>query len=1174
MYLSRLEIFGFKSFPQKISIEAGSGVTAIVGPNGCGKTNVVDAIRWCLGEQSAKTLRSEKMEDVIFNGTKGEKPLSLAEVSLIFSNEDGQLAVEYNEVSVTRRLFRSGESEYLLNNRACRLKDITDLFLNTGLGADSYSMIEPRMIETILSEDRSIRRSLFEEAAGVAKYRQQKKTAERRLESTNEDLLRLQDIVEEVEKKLRSLKRQSSKAKVYDRFLQELKELDLKLAAWDNLRLTREQEKLTSQIKVLQQRRGEMQQQLDEQENSISRARECLEGNEEQIAGVQTRIGIVSEEIQKMENRLAVIRERRSGLEQAMQRREGEIKGLLAAINGLEAQSKGHQNSQEQASASLASMTEQVKHREAELLRLESSLTSAKLALGEARHELMEALKKESEGKEQIAILLNRQETSIKESARLAAERQALLQEIEQRVQKLSGLLEQVAVERKALEVLAEERTRLRIKSKEAQDELLLLNNQLAQNGSYLSGLEKEQELLAGLNKRYEGYGQGAQHLLAKKGELGTEIFPLAEMIQVEPGYQQAIEAALGEKLQWLAVPNLQAMKRAGQMLKDDKAGKATLIPASSFVPGSESRPVKILGTRGWAADFIKCSSQYVPMLAALLDKTAVVENSEDIFALGRENPGLTLVSLEGEKMDQSGALFTGGMPQGQFGLLERNQRIEQLGREIAASRQELQIKTSQIQSLRVKSSDLAKRSEEVDKEAERHQKMLLDSERQQAGLAADEERGRQRVGEVSGLLEAALAGSDQLGLELKALQEGFLESSENNRDESQLLAMREQEVQTLEQERNRKASGVNALKLELSEQNARIEGIKRELEETERRKNESLERIQALRAEDESSFGSMAQLQQEAESLNVELEKQSALRKSAMSQREEFQKQSQKSLAELKSAEESMHKVRREHEDLQQQLSRSQIELGSLNNEYDNLAQRMQAEYQTGLAGLPQPEEFDENASRTRTDDLKLKLKKLGPINFAAFEELNAEEERYGFLSKQREDLLTAKQDLLVSIAKIDETARAMFTETLEGIKKGFVQIFQRLFIGGEAEIRLSGSEDPLEAELEILATPEGKSMKSITLLSGGEKTLTATALLFGIYLVKPAPFCVLDEIDAPLDDANIQRFCTMLKDFSAGTQFMVITHNKRTMEAADRLYGVTMEQPGISKLVSVKFD
>jgi chromosome segregation protein len=485
-----------------------------------------------------------------------------------------------------------------------------------------------------------------------------------------------------------------------------------------------------------------------------------------------------------------------------------------------------------------------------------------------------------------------------------------------------------------------------------------------------------------------------------------------------------------------------------------------------------------------------------------------------------------------------------------------------------------MQTKTSQIQSLRAKSADLAKRSEEVDRETEKHQRMLLDSERLQAGLAADEERSRQRIGEVSGLLETVLAGSDQLGRELNALQDGFLESSENNRDESQLLTLREQEVQGLEQERTQKVAEVNAQKLGLSELNARAEGIRRELEETESRKNESLERIQDLRAEDENSFGSMAQLQQEAESLNVELEKQSSLRKSAMSQREEFQKQSQRSLSDLKTAEEGMHKVRREHEDLQQQLSQSQIDLGSLNNEYDNLAQRMQAEYQTELAGLPQPEEFDENAARTRTEDLKLKLKKLGPINFAAFEELNAEEERYGFLSKQREDLLTAKQDLMTSITKIDETARAMFLETLEGIKKGFVQIFQRLFIGGEAEIRLSGSEDPLEAEIDILATPEGKSMKSITLLSGGEKTLTATALLFGIYLVKPAPFCVLDEIDAPLDDANVQRFCKMLKDFSVSTQFMVITHNKRTMEAADRLYGVTMEQPGISKLVSVKFD
>lgn len=1174
MYLSRLEIFGFKSFPQKITIEAGSGVTAIVGPNGCGKTNVVDAIRWCLGEQSTKTLRSEKMEDVIFNGTKGEKPLSMAEVSLIFSNEDGQLAVEYNEVSITRRLFRSGESEYLINNRTCRLKDITDLFLNTGLGADSYSMIEPKMIETILSEDRTIRRSLFEEAAGVAKYRQQKKTAERRLESTNEDLLRLQDIVEEVEKKLRSLKRQSSKAKIYERFLQELKELDLKVAAWDRLRLSQKQEELAAQINILQQRRGEMQQQLDEQENSIGRARECLEQNEEQITEVQNRIGLVSEEIQKIENRLAVIRERRSGLEQAMQRREGEIKALLAAINRLEARSKEHQSAQEQNSGSLASMTELVKGREAELLRLESGLTSAKLALGEARHELMEALKKESEGKEQIAILLSRQESATRESARLSEEQKALQQEIEQRAQKLSGLTEQVAVERKALEVLAEERSRLRLKSKEAQDELLLLNNQLAQNGSFLSGLEKEQELLSGLNKRYEGYGQGAQHLLSQKNELGAEIYPLAELIQVEPGYQQAIEAALGDKLQWLVVPDLQAVKRAGQMLKDAKAGKATLLPAGSFAFGSGPRPEKIPGTRGWAADFIKCPPQYLPLFAGLLEKTAIADNDTDIFTLSQANPGLTLVSLEGEKLDRTGALYTGGMPQGQFGLLERNQRIEQLGEEISVSRQGMQTKTAQIQALRAKSADLARRSEEVDRETEKHQRMLLDSERLQAGLAADEERSRQRMGEVSVLLEAVLAGSDQLGRELNALQDGFLESSENNKDESQLLALREQEVQALEQERTQKAADVNAQKLELSELNARAEGIRRELEETESRKNESLERIQDLRAEDENSFGSMAQLQQEAESLNVELEKQSSLRKSAMSQREELQKQSQRSLSDLKNAEEGMHKVRREHEDLQQRLSQSQIDLGSLNNEYDNLAHRMLSEYQAELSGLPQPEEFDESAARTRIDGLKLKLKKLGPINFAAFEELNAEEERYGFLSKQREDLLTAKQDLMTSITKIDETARAMFLETLEGIKKGFVQIFQRLFIGGEAEIRLSGSDDPLEAEIEILATPEGKSMKSITLLSGGEKTLTATALLFGIYLVKPAPFCVLDEIDAPLDDANVQRFCTMLKDFSASTQFMVITHNKRTMEAADRLYGVTMEQPGISKIVSVKFD
>jgi len=402
MYLSRLELFGFKSFPQKITLEIGSGITCIVGPNGCGKTNVIDAIRWCLGEQSTKMLRSDKMEDVIFSGARDEKPLSMAEVSLIFSNQDGQLPVEYSEVSVTRRLFRSGESEYLMNNQVCRLKDIVDLFLNTGLGADSYSLIESKMIDTILSEDPSIRRSLFEEAAGVAKYRLQKRTAQRRMEATTEDLLRLQDIVGEVEKRLRSLKRQASKARVYDKFNQELKDIDLKVAAIDRDRLNVQALELKENISQWQSARSELSAKLEMQEGEISSAREALEVNEGQIETLQQELSRLSEQLQLWENNQAVIKERRSGIEQSMERREKEIKLLMASIGEHESQIKKVQESLQRSSGDIVAKTEQLKIKESALAGLESELTSAKLALSEARKELFESLKQEADGKEQL----------------------------------------------------------------------------------------------------------------------------------------------------------------------------------------------------------------------------------------------------------------------------------------------------------------------------------------------------------------------------------------------------------------------------------------------------------------------------------------------------------------------------------------------------------------------------------------------------------------------------------------------------------------------------------------------------------------------------------------------------------------------------------------------------
>jgi chromosome segregation protein len=1174
MYLSRLELFGFKSFPQKVTLEIGSGITCIVGPNGCGKTNVIDAIRWCLGEQSTKMLRSDKMEDVIFSGTRDEKPLSLAEVSLIFSNEDGHLPVEYNEVSVTRRLFRSGESEYLLNNQVCRLKDIVDLFLNTGLGADSYSLIESKMIDTILSEDPSIRRSLFEEAAGVAKYRLQKRTAQRRMEATTEDLLRLQDIVSEVEKRLRSLKRQASKARVYDKFSQELKAIDLKVAAIDRDRLNAQVLELGENISQWQGARSELSAKLEMQEGEISSAREALEVNEGQIEILQQELSSLSEQLQLRENNQAVIKERRSGIEQSMERREKEIKLLMASIGQHEGQIKTVQEGLQRSSGDIMSRTEQLKIKESELAGLESELTSAKLALSEARKELFESLKQEADGKEQLALLENRYGNTVAEQDKAQKEGQALRRELEEGNLKLAEINDRMDSQKKALQVLAEEKIRLKQKSGEWQKQLLVANDRLRELSSSLSGLQKEKELLSELQQKYEGYGQGPQHLLSRRQEFTGTIAPLAEMIEAEAGYQAAIEAALAEKLQWLAVEDLDNIKKAIAILKSEKAGKATLIALSGPIENAGSREISGPGIKGAAFKFVRCDQKIKDIVNILLKDVVIVENLDNFWEYSSRYPGVRLVSLDGEVLHSAGAIEAGELPHGQIGLLQRKERIEKLGVEISSFEEKIKQEVGGIQSLKGRLEEQDNQLENVDRETEKYQKEITLSGSSLTECESSLEMNSRRLTELEEQSQALQDSISRLESELNQARGSFQEISESNKDESGLLGQRDQDMLQKEEKRNQAAQEVNRLRIALSEAQSERERLRQESANMEQRKNEALERIQNFRAEDQSGYAAIAKLQEEAEKLSSEIESSAAHRKTFLARREEMQKQSQGSLNRLKQAESVMHRSRLESDELQSKLSQAQIELGSVRNDLENISNRLRSEYEADIQALAASEEINLEESRSRIEDLRHRLKKLGPVNFAAFQELQQDEERYGFLVKQRDDLLSAKEDLASTIRKIDETARAMFLETFQAIKKGFHQIFQRLFIGGEAELKLTGSDDPLEAEIEILATPEGKSMKSIRLLSGGEKAMTATALLFGIYLVKPAPFCVLDELDAPLDDANVQRFCAMLGDFASGTQFLVITHNKRTMEVADRLYGVTMEKPGISKVVSVKFD
>ncbi|MCU0607389.1 MAG: chromosome segregation protein SMC [Candidatus Edwardsbacteria bacterium] len=951
MYLSRVELFGFKSFPQKLSLEIGAGITAIVGPNGCGKTNVVDAIRWCLGEQSTKTLRSEKMEDVIFVGTKDEPPLSLAEVSLIFSNEDGQLPVEYREVSVTRRLFRSGESEYLLNNRACRLKDIVDLFLNTGLGADTYSMIEPKMIEMILSEDPDLRRNLFEEAAGVAKYRQQKKAAQRRLEAATEDLLRLQDIVAEVEKRLRSLKRQAGKARVYERFSQELRQLDLAASALERDRLRAEERRLATAIAELQQRRAVAAAAAERQEHELSGSRQALEQNESAIAEIQGGLAALAEDIQQQENRLAVIRERRTGLEGAMAGREAEVKQLLASIGGLEDQSKLLQDELRQASAAAQAQAEELKGAEARAAEADSALTLAKLALSEARKELLESIKRESEGKETLAVLENRRGSLLRDLSRTQAEEAALRADTADRNGQLAALEEKLDAETRALRVLAEERTRLREKAGELQNSLLLANDRIAALTADLSQLEKERELLTGLQQRYEGYQPGVQHVLAARDRIPGGVRPLAELVRCQPGFEDAVETALGDRLQWLVVRDRTAAAAAAALLTGARAGKATVIPRDAAAAPEHDALPQLPGVKGWAEQFVQCEQDDRGLVRMLLAGTVVVERGGDLAAVAAALPGRRLVGLDGSVLEPSGAITAGELPQGQLGLLERGERIERLAGEIDARRAEHGRQAGEIARLKQALAEAASRGGEAEREHERHQRLLHDTEKALAGARAALERNQASLAALetqAGSLRAELAGTES---QLRPVQDSYQELSESNRDEDQVLSQRDGELAVQSAERDRMAEAVGRLRLALSQAQGAADRLRQELGGLDARKNETLERIQALRAQDETAYQAIGQLQQESESLALSLEDRTGQRRTIIGQRDELQRQSQASLAALKSAESAMHQTRLDNEAVQSALATAQIDLGSVRNEFENIAQRIRAEYELDLS-------------------------------------------------------------------------------------------------------------------------------------------------------------------------------------------------------------------------------
>jgi chromosome segregation protein len=1175
MYLSKLEIFGFKSFAQKINMTFDSGITSIVGPNGCGKTNVVDALRWVLGEQRPTTLRSDKMEDVIFNGTKSRKPLNVAEVSVTIENSKGILPSEYTEVTLTRRVYRSGESEYYINKTLCRLKDIRDLFMDTGMGSDAYSVIELKMVESILSDNSEERRRLFEESAGVTKYKSRRKEAVRRLESVRMDLTRLNDSVSSVQKAVNSLERQAHKAQKHNELSLELKQLETDLLAREYHGIIEKIAPLRDQLSKTVDEKTRIDDELAQEETLLEVLRQELRELETRLSIAQADLTAKQEAIHQLEQKQVAARERQKSLNANVKRFEQEQIDLQSQREELKHRQLELFGSLEASKAEILNAEAIYRRKKTELDAFEIQLNTKKAELKTVQdrmmgllHEVSALRNRENQSKARIENVRGRME-------HIAGENRNYSQEIERTADQILSLSGEDRELRKSF-------AQAEVRTQQAETYLVQLQSELEQlRGKDLSlrgEIERKQarvDFLKGLVETYDGYSEGARYLISSDEWNSRIQTTVGDAVSTDPKYRVAVETALGEAVGYVIVVNVDQAYSAMEFLKKNKKGKATFI-CLDRVP-SVSRPLNGYGepgVLGWAAAVIRCTEFHRPLFDFLFDGTLIVEDVPTASRLILRDPSLRCITLEGEVITGKGVVRGGSLRQDEGGHIGKKSQLEELTEEIvrlhnqvAALAGELEAKRATIEKTNIKELTEEARSIEQHMTTVEVRIAQLEFEKKSAEDAI--ERNKVESERMSGEIATLASELDRL---LPTVENKEREKNEAERSIGSLSSELET-MDALASEYARVANEANVAVLSLKSEERSVQqsiehadstllSMTGSIDQRTREIQTAKEDMESLLAEIQETDGNLKEAHQELDGLKE--------RKHAID-REFGSKRSR-----IEELESKLKQERAKHEGSLQATYDLEMKIQELTMKSENLILRAQEEYGLDVKTfvIVPDEQFDLNLAMETVRTLKEKIKALGPVNFAAFDEYKSEKERLDFVIAQRDDLVESERTILSTIEEINSTAQRIFTETFELIRDNFIATFKRLFDeGDECDLRLEEGVDPLEARIEIVAKPRGKRPTSIDLLSGGEKTLTAIALLFAIYLVKPSPFCILDEVDAPLDDTNIDRFTRILGAFSDNTQFIVVTHNKRTMEAANALYGVTMEEEGVSKLVSVRF-
>jgi chromosome segregation protein len=1176
MYLSKLEIIGFKSFAQRVNLAFDSGMSAIVGPNGCGKTNIVDAIRWVLGEQRYSALRSDKMEDVIFNGTKTRKPLGMAEASLVIENTKGILPSEYSQVTVGRRVYRSGESEYLLNKVPCRLKDILDLFMDTGMGSDAYSVIELKMVEVILSDRTDERRRLFEEAAGVTKYKHRRKAANRRLDDVRADLNRVNDIVAEVQKAVASLERQARKAEQYNELKTRLRAMEVDLMEREYAQYLLRIAPMEEHVISLTAGRSESDLDLIRGESRLDELRTSLMTAEKRAAEAQRDESLQREKTHEVERAVGIALERVSGLNATIQRAAHEQEVLARELERLAATKTSIETRIAEFEAGEQSAAHELDAMRAELAEFEKALEAKRLEQQRMNERTFGLVKS-------IAGLQSEQERRKGKSDSLVGRRDRLVEEVTSYESELDGIAADVAR-------MTEEDKRLRRSFTEA--EMAVIAGEQRKN-DLTAAIEEHQrqtlvhreelgrktariEFLKNLVESGEGLSEGARFLSTTDRWTGVRPITVADILHTDDRIRPAIEAALGDHAAILVVERMADVDAAVALLKSEERGKANFLALEQIpeIHSAISLP-EAAGILGWASELVRTEDRYKPLVRHLLGGVLVVESRDVLKVLAEALPGVRCVSIDGEVHSGSGLLRGGSRKNDEGGLIGKRQQITELEREADEVRKLLERREEELAGLEHdrESVDLKGLNDRV-----------KGVEKEMTGIEvriAQVEFGRKRAGDIIERNNAEIAGLnaeiDVLQTDIDAAKPG-LDTLLAEKDEAErTFGAVNADLEQIEEEWNSKSEALRSAEMQLVQIRHDVNSARTALDRAERDAEEKREAVKRYSSEGSAAAAEVLRVEAVIAEHQLHLDGLQDELRTLQEHRKVEVDGASRIRSDMHSLELTIKDRRREHDDSLKLLHEQELQLQDLRAKVEHLKARAYEEFELvlELKNYPDDEFVDFASLRQEIPTLRDKIRSLGNINFAAFEEYSQEKERAETLNSQRNDLLEAEKNLLAAIEEINTTAQRQFLETFDKIRTNFIETFKGLFDpGDECDLKLEENVDPLEARIEIVAKPRGKRPTSIDLLSGGEKTLTAIALLFAIYLVKPSPFCILDEVDAPLDDANVDRFTRILRKFSDNTQFITVTHNKRTMEAANALYGVTMEEEGVSKIVTVRFN